>query len=79
MRPKRERGSDDPRKGLVLCASHHRALDAGLFAIEPSSLRIIFNPSGPDADSLRIDHLTLEHLPNKPHGEAIEWLWERWR
>ena len=79
LRPKRERGSDDPRNGLVLCASHHRALDAGLFAIEPTTLRIHFNSSGPGADSLRIDYPTLEHLPNRPHEEALRWLWSRWR
>jgi hypothetical protein len=54
-------------------------LDAGLFAIEPSSLRILYTASGPDADSLRIDYSTLEHLPKKPHEEAIEWLWSRWQ
>ena len=79
LRPKREHGSDDPRNGLVLCASHHRALDAGLFAIEPSSLRIRFTTSGPDTDSLRMDYSTLEHLPKKPHRDALEWLWNRWR
>jgi putative restriction endonuclease len=79
LRPKKERGSDDPRNGLVLCASHHRALDAGLFAIEPSSLRIRCTASGPDADSLSMDYSTLEHLPKKPHREAIEWLWARWQ
>jgi putative restriction endonuclease len=79
LRPKREHGSDDPRNGLVLCASHHRALDAGLFAIEPESLRIHFNTSGPDARSLRTDYPTLQHLPKKPHAEALQWLWTRWR
>jgi hypothetical protein len=79
LRPKRERGTDDPRNGLVLCVSHHRALDAGLFAIEPGSLRIRCKASGPDARALRIDHSTLEQLPNKPHGEAIGWLWSRWQ
>jgi putative restriction endonuclease len=79
LRPKRERGSDDPRNGLVLCASHHRALDAGLFAIEPDSLRIRYAASGLDADSLRMNHSTLEHLPKKPHEEAVEWLWSRWQ
>ncbi len=78
LRPKRERGSDDPRNGLVLCASHHRALDAGLFAIEPGSLRIRFTATGPDAASLRIDYPTLKHLPKKPHAEAIRWLWAKW-
>lgn len=79
LRPKKEYGSDDPRNGLVLCASHHRALDAGLFAIEPSSLRIRCTTSGPDADSLRIEYSTLEHLPRKPHEKALEWLWHRWQ
>lgn len=79
LRPKRKHGSDDPRNGLVLCASHHRALDAGLFAIEPGSLRIHYAVSGPDADSLRMDHSTLEHLPKKPHHEALEWLWSKWQ
>jgi len=79
LRPKRKHGSDDPRNGLVLCASHHRALDAGLFAIEPSSLRIRYTASGPDAASLRIDYATLDHLPQKPHIEALRWLWNRWQ
>ncbi len=79
LRPKSERGSDDPRNGLVLCASHHRAFEVGLFAIEPSSLRIHTNTRGPDADSLRIDHATLEHLPKKPHAEALQWLWAKWQ
>jgi len=79
LRPKRERGSDDPRNGLVLCASHHRALDAGLFAIEPNSLRIHYAASGPNAGSLRTDRSTLEHLPKKPHPEAMDWLWSRWQ
>ena len=79
LMPKRERGSDEPRNGLVLCASHHRALDTRLFAIEPNPLRVRYAASGPDADSLRIDRSTLEHLSKKPHHEAIEWLWSKWQ
>jgi hypothetical protein len=79
LRPKSERGSDDPRNGLVLCASHYRAFEAGLFAIEPSSLRIRYTASGPDADSLRVERPTLEHLPKRPHEEAVGWLWRRWQ
>ena len=73
------RSEDDPRNGLVLYASHHRVFDAGLFTIEPNSLRIRYSASGPDADSLSMNHSTLELLPRKPHKEAIEWLWSRWR
>jgi putative restriction endonuclease len=79
LRPRREYGSDDPRNGLVLCALHHRALDAGLFAIEPDSLKIHFREFGPDATALNIEHPTLGHLAMKPHRDALEWLWNRWQ
>jgi len=79
LRPRREYGSDDPRNGLVLCAVHHRALDAGLFAIEPGSLKIHCRESGPNTSALRIEHPTLQHLSAKPHRDALEWLWNRYR
>ncbi len=78
IRPKNKRGSDDPRNGLVLCAIHHRALDAGLFTIEPKTFEIRCKASGPDAKALRIEERTLEHLSRKPHRDAVEWLWRRW-
>jgi len=79
IRPRNQRGSDDPRNGLVLCAAHHRALDAGLFAVEPNTLEIRCRATGPDAKALRIRYPTLEHLRRKPHQEALQWLWQRWR
>ena len=77
--PRKYRGSNDPRNGLVLCALHHRAFDEGLFAIEPNTLRICFRKSGSDALTLRIEHPTIEHLPRRPHKEALLWRWEKWR
>lgn len=79
LRPKREYGSDDARNGLVLCALHHRALDAGLFSIEPGSLKIPCREVGPDASALKIEHPTLKHLAMKPHRDALKWLWSRWQ
>ncbi len=79
LRSKKEHGSDDPRNGLVLCAVHHRALDTKLFAIEPSSLNICSRAFGPDLNALRIEYTTLEHLPEKPHSHALEWIWSRWQ
>lgn len=78
IRPKKQNGSDDPRNGLVLCALHHRALDSRLFAIDPGTLKIHYKKSGPDAAALYIEYHSLEHLPKKPHKEALEWLWKRW-
>jgi predicted restriction endonuclease len=40
VRAYRDKGSDDPRNGLVLCATHHRAFDKKLFAIDPSTLQL---------------------------------------
>ena len=78
IRPKNERGSDDPRNGLFLCALHHRALEKYLFTIEPNTLKIHFGTTGMDADTLRVTYSSLGHLPRKPHKEALEWHWNRW-
>jgi len=42
--PWREGGTDDPRNGIVFCALHHRAFDAGLFSVEPTTLAIMTRP-----------------------------------
>jgi hypothetical protein len=75
LRPKHARGSDDPWNGLVLCAVHHRAFDAGLFAVEPHTLRLCCRPSGPDTHALRFRHVSFTYLPRYPHPEAIAWHW----
>lgn len=78
LRPKNKNGSDDPRNGLVLCATHHRAFDAGLFSIHPETLAIHTRPHGPDHEALRITYPDLSHLPKKPHVDALKWAWELW-
>ncbi len=78
MRPKEHNGSDDPRNGLVLCATHHRAFDAGLFAIEPQTLSLMFQDQGPTAKDLAIHRSCLQHLSRKPHSDALEWRWKKW-
>lgn len=75
--PDKDHGSSDPRNGLVLCATHHRAYDAGLFDIEPTTLRIHSQKDGPDLASLRISRLDLRHLRKQPGDSALEWRWQR--
>ena len=65
IRPKLADGSDDPRNGLVLCANHHRAFDAGLFAIDPT-LEIQYLPDGPDRAALGITLKSIAHLSQPP-------------
>ncbi len=74
---KEESGSDDPRNGLVLCATHHRALDARLVAIDPE-LALRYPEGGLTATELGITVADLSHLPSKPHLGALQWRWERW-
>jgi hypothetical protein len=62
----------------VFCAAHHRAFDAGLFIIEPRTLAVHCRTSGPPLEVLRINKVSLDHLPKKPHQEALEWCWKRW-
>jgi putative restriction endonuclease len=78
IRPKGDHGSDDARNGLLLCASHHRAFDAGLFAIEPETTVIRCRPDGPGAKALSISRKSLAHLQQKPHSDALRWAWKRW-
>jgi len=77
--PVADRGSNDPRNGLVMCATHHRAFDAHLFGIEPESLDVRCTASGPDARSLRITVGSLAGLGKTPHPQALIWRWAYWR
>jgi len=76
IRPKNEQGSDDPRNGLVLCASHHRAFDAGLFSIDPKTLALRTGSDVIGLDALRINVQDLSHLRLAPAGEALTWRWQ---
>ncbi|MBN1203148.1 MAG: HNH endonuclease [Anaerolineae bacterium] len=76
--PRKNGGVDDPRNGLVLCATHHRALDAGLFCIDPHTYELHLLKNGPDKQSLHITRGTLTHLKNSPHSDAVLWLWNQW-
>lgn len=76
--PKEKKGSDDPRNGLVLCANHHLAFDAGIFAIHPENLEICYTMPGPSASELKIVHKNINHLARLPHVEALKWRYNSW-
>ena len=79
IRPWELDGTDDERNGLVLCATHHLAFDAGLFAVHPETLVIDCSLSAPMDDALGITRDTVQHLRRKPHQDALRWHWSRWR
>jgi putative restriction endonuclease len=72
-------GTDDPRNGLILCATHHRAFDANMFAISPTDLQVTTGKSLPSLDALGIKRVSLSTLAGRsPHIDALRWRWERW-
>lgn len=75
--PDKDGGSSDPRNGLVLCATHHRAFDARLFDIDPGSLQIEAGFDGPDLETQRIPRHDVTHLRRQPGKAALEWRWIR--
>jgi hypothetical protein len=79
LRSYRERGSNDPRNGLVMCATHHRAFDRKLFGIEPVTGRVVYQDRGPVASDLGITRQSIDHLAVPPHREALEWCWSKFR
>jgi len=68
------KGSDHPGNGLVLCATHHRAFDRGLFDIDPATREVHVRTGAGD---LRLTRSSLSHLKALPHHEALEWRWSR--
>ncbi|GAA0432418.1 hypothetical protein Aca07nite_19530 [Actinoplanes capillaceus] len=75
--PDGNNGSEDPRNGLPLNAALHRAFDAGLFAINPTTLAVEVRP-GLAPEDLGIKIGTIVDLPKKPHTDALSWRYEWW-
>jgi hypothetical protein len=70
-------GTEDPNNGLLLSASAHRALDAGLWAINPKTLRLETRPEGPTSLKMKLERVDLSsssHLLNK---EALAFRYEK--
>lgn len=72
---KASKGSDHPANGLVLCATHHRAFDRGLYCIHPETLQIYVQKGTGD---LHFTRASVAHLKAHPHSDALDWRWSRW-
>lgn len=70
-------GTEDPNNGLLLSASVHRALDAGLWAINPSTLKIETRESGPDAARMRLEKIDLNPVSRLLNREALTFRYEK--
>ena len=70
-------GTEDPNNGLLLSASVHRALDAGLWAINPSTFRIETIPNGPDANRMKLEQVDLGKAKSLLNKDALEFRYEK--
>lgn len=70
-------GSDDLRNGLLLEAGIHLALDSGLWAIDPRSLKVITRPAGPTAREMGMLSTSLTSAPAVPHTHALEFRYRK--
>jgi putative restriction endonuclease len=70
-----EKGCDDWRNGIPLCATHHDAFDNHLFCIEPGTSTILCKPGLLSAD-IGLREMRLRPLKNTPHTEALQWRWD---
>ncbi|MCX6503503.1 MAG: HNH endonuclease [Microbacterium sp.] len=74
LRPRFANGTDKPENGLVLCANHHLAMDAGLWRVDPGDARVVAR-SGIDLRRIGVTRYDLSLLRAQPSIESLVWLW----
>ena len=70
-------GTEDPNNGLLLSASAHRALDAGLWAIHPKTLKIETHIEGPDALRMKLERIDLSSSSHLLNRDALTFRYEK--
>ncbi len=68
-------GADDPRNGLPFCTLHHRAFDARMFAIEPTT-RVVHIAPRFSPEDLKICRADICHIERPPDDTAIRHVWD---
>jgi hypothetical protein len=71
---KSDKGSDDWRNGIPLCATHHAAFDAHLFSIDPNGKKICYL-TGITPEAIGVVEDVLTTVKNCPHEKALQWRW----
>ena len=66
--------------GLLIAGSALMFLLVNIFSTGYNAFRqtVVTMEFHLDAETLGIVYATLDHLRSIPHGDALEWLWERW-
>jgi hypothetical protein len=75
--PVEDGGTDDPRNGLVMCLTHHKAFDVGLLLVDPDDLSVRSDLTGSDLQSIGVAVSSIKHLQKVPHRDALAWAWNQ--
>ena len=75
--PVEKDGCDDPRNGLVMCLTHHKAFDAGLLLVNPDSGAVHAGRSISNLKSIGVTVASIGHLKRTPHRDALTWAWSQ--
>jgi putative restriction endonuclease len=70
-------GTESSDNGMLLSASAHRALDSGLWAINPSTLQVETKKDGPSARQMKLFSTDLSHQESKLNKEALEYRYQK--
>jgi putative restriction endonuclease len=75
--PVRSGGTEDSANGLLLTASVHRAFDAGLWAINPDTLKIETKPEGPSPLKMRLEKIDFRDHSSVLNHDALGFRYEK--
>ena len=70
-------GTESSENGMLLSASAHRALDSGLWAVNPSTLQVETKKDGPSAQRMKLLVTDLSHQADRLNLEALEFRYEK--
>lgn len=70
-------GTESSENGILLSASAHRAMDSGLWAINPLTLQIETKKDGPSTQQMKLSVTDLTKHANYLNREALEFRYER--
>jgi hypothetical protein len=70
-------GTESNENGLLLSASAHRALDSGLWAINPSNLKVETRAEGPSTSRMKFSITDLSEYSDKLNRDALAYRYEK--
>ena len=70
-------GTESSENGMLLSASAHRALDSGLWAVNPKTLQIETKSDGPSTQRMKLSNTDLSPYSDKLNLEALTYRYEK--